>query len=292
MSKEANACFRVPKTLPGEYRRWEAPEFSGWIDAALYEDLDPDQRSDPGALLRLPDVNVIRDGRNLTARISIAGRPLWIKRFRPVHALDRLVYAARPGKAAYAWNAAMALLEQGFCTPRPLIGLRRVGRWGGSEGIAAFEELEGHASVRDLLAGGTLGPAERDRMLGALGDCLRRFHDLGFRHRDLRRGNILAAAAGGGWRFCLLDLNRLRVQAPLTEIQRVREVEKLNLPRDCLEPFLRRYMPDRDSARMAEMIEVRVDYADRLERLPLGRLLRKAWYYSWELRAFGRARRP
>lgn len=234
----------------------------------------------------------MRDRRNLTVRVDLAGRPLWIKRFRADGPVDRTVYAARAGKAAYAWNAAMALMEQGFHTPRPLLGLRRTGRLGGAEGIAAFEDAGEHASLRELLSAGSLEPAARNRLMSELGDCLRRFHDLGFRHRDLRQGNILVSPSGDGWSFSFVDLNRLRVQDPLTGIQRLREVEKLNLPAAGLEPFFGAYAPDRDSGEMARAYRSRVDYAERLDRLPFGKVLRKTWYYSWELRTFSRARRP
>lgn len=284
---EDQSYFRIPRSLEGRYRSWDTTDFKGWVDTTLFGRFAPDLKTEPEGLFALPDMEIVRDRRNFTVKVSIDNLTLWIKRFRPAHTRDRIVYAMRAGKSVYAWNAAMALTEQGFCTPRPLIGLRRPGRTGGAEGIIAFEDLGDHVSLGELMSDG-----ERDQVMSELGNCLRRFHDLGFRHRDLRQGNILATKAGGSWRFCFLDLNRLRIQAPLTEIQRLREIEKLNLPVNGLEAFFRSYHPQRDSHDLATAYTNRVQYADRLEHLPLGRLIKKTWYYSWELRAFSRARRP
>lgn len=284
--------FRIPESLNGEYRRWPGSRYTGWVETALFAAMSPDQQSDPGRLFQREGAQVVRHRRNLTMRVDIGRRAVWLKRFRPTGPVDRLVYAVRPGKAVYAWNAAMALIESGFATPRPLIGLRPAGRLGGARGMVGFEDVGAHRPLRAVLGDPSVEAAYRERVLKDLGTCLRRFHDLGFRHRDLRQGNILAAAADGGWSFWFLDLNRLRVQAPLTRLQRLREVEKLDLDAAGLEPFFGTYMPERDSREMARLYRRRVDYANRLEHLPLGKLARKAWYYWWELRAFSRAHRP
>jgi len=225
-------------------------------------------------------------------RVPLAGEVVWLKRFRASSLLDRALYGPGAGKAVYAWNAAMALTENGFCTPAPLVGLRGTGPLGGAAGIIAFEHMGDLPSLRTLLAGSTWQAHDRARLMSELGACLRRFHDLGFRHRDLRKGNLLVRAEGAGWTFCFLDLNRLRVQRPLSTMQRMREVEKLALPADILPAFFRAYMPERDSESMAEQCLQRVTFANRLGRLPLGKLVMKTWYYAWELRAYGRARRP
>jgi hypothetical protein len=274
------------------YRRWSTPGYEGWADADLYNRLATDQVSKPRHLFKLPGAEVVRDRRNLTAKIPVGDRWVWIKLFRPSNSLDRFLYARRSGKAAYAWNAAMALMKAGFCTPRPLIGLRRQGRDGGAEGIVAFEDLTGHVALTRLLANESTDAAAHARLMYELGSCLRRFHDQGFRHRDLRQGNILVSHTGDAWSFCFLDLNRLRIQRRLNDIQRLREVEKLNLPGLDLPAFFDAYMPDENSANMAEVYRDRVEFADHLEHLPQGRLVRKAWYYAWELRAFSFARRP
>lgn len=292
MEDRDHFLFRIPETWREAYRPWLTPTYNGWVDAALFDNLTQRQQSDPEALFRRDDVEVVRRDRNLTVRIPIDQRVIWLKRFRPSNPVDRFVYAVRPGKAVYAWNAAMALLDNGFATPRPVIGLRAAGRAGGAAGIVAFEDMTGYQPVRQLLNDNGMPASRRRRLMLDLGACLKRFHDLGFRHRDLRQGNILAAPGADCWSFSLLDLNRLRVQSPLTTIQRIREVEKLNLSVEDMTSFFESYMPDSDARRMAVFCAGRISFTDRLERLPLGKLFRKAWYYWWEVRAFSRARRP
>lgn len=292
MSYRTAAHFRIPRSRKDQYCAWRATDFEGWVDTGVLDALDAVVRAAPEKLLSLPDSRIVRDVRNLTVTATLAGRHMWIKRFQPRSAVDRLVYGSGSGKAAYAWNAAMALAERGFCTPRPLIGLRGTGRLGGAEGIVAFEDIEKGTPLGDLLADDIAPVADRADLLRSLGRCLKRFHDTGFRHRDLRRGNILAVPGDDGWSFCFLDLNRLRVQAPLSYVQRLREVERLNLPANGLTAFFDAYMPDRNSVSAAASYGERIAYADKLESRPLGRLLRKTWYYSWEVRAFSRTRRP
>lgn len=292
MQDRDHFLFRIPEKWREAYRSWLTPDYNGWVDAALFDSLTPRQQADPESLFRRDDVEVVRSKRNLTVRVLVDQKSMWLKRFRPASAVDRFVYAVRPGKAVYAWNAAMALIDNGFATPRPVIGLRSAGRLGGAAGIVAFEDMAGYASLRQILSDAAMSSLQRRQVLSDLGMCLRRFHDLGFRHRDLRQGNILAASAADGWSFCLLDLNRLRVQAPLTTMQRIREVERLNLTAEDMIPFFESYMPAGDCREMAALCAGRINFADRLERLPLGKVLRKAWYYWWELRAFSRSWRP
>lgn len=284
--------FRIPPASRHVYRAWLTRDYKGWIDTALFGQLDAALRQDPESLLRDPGARVVRSRRNLTLRLWVAGRPLWLKRFRPAGPVDHFVYAVRPGKAVYAWNAAMALRERGFHTPRPLVGLRAAGRLGGAAGIVAFEEVAAGQALDHWLTRLPPASARRGRLLAALGAELKRFHDQGLRHRDLRQGNIFASRAGPDWVFHYLDLNRLRVQAPLDTTQRLRELERLKLPDADLAAFFATCMPDCDVAVMAAAYRDRVGFAARLEHLPLGRLAYKTWYYCWELRAFSRARRP
>jgi len=271
---------------------WRGQGYEGWIDQALWMALTARQASSPDDLFEIDGAEVVRSRRNLTVRVALDDTTVWLKRFRAGSMLERIIYGPKPGKAAYAWNAAMALREHGFCTPAPVIGLRAAGRWGGAAGIVGFEDLGDGASLRSLLADNALPVDERESLLRELGGCLRRFHDLGFRHRDLRKGNVLVRGRGAARTFCFLDLNRLRVQKPLSTVQRLREVEKLNLPAETLTAFFDAYMPDRNSGTMAAACVERVSFANKLGRLPLGKLLMKTWYYAWELRAYSRARRP
>jgi len=286
--------FRIPEACRQDYRPWLTPHYNGWADSALLDAMTPRQQRDPEALFQQDGGERVRSKRNLTVRIRINGEAVWLKRFRPANPVDRFVYAVRPGKAVYAWNAAMALLENGFHAPRPVVGLRSAGRLGGAAGIVAFEDVAGATPLRQVLDAALAREtgSELASVMGALGPCLRRFHDLGFRHRDLRSGNILAAPEGDGWSFCFIDLNRLRIQPPLTTMQRLREVEKLGLPERGLIAFFEAYMPDRDAHDMTALYTARVRHAGRLQRLPAGKLVYKAWYYWWEARAFSRARRP
>lgn len=287
--------FRVPDTFKKKYRPLASDAMEGVIDIDIYSCLPTGIRNNPLDILSLSQSQIVRDVRNITSRVQIKNDSseydLWVKVFRPRTVTQWLQYAFRPGKAVQAWNAAFGLSAQGIGTPRPLIGLRKRGRPGGAQGLFAVEHITDSQELRELLRAGRLSSIRRGNLIQALACFLNKFHNSGFRHRDLRRANILVRQSPDNeFEFYLIDLNRLRRYAGLTTPQRLRELERLSLDDDDIPVFFRAYTPDGLDSHSAEN-----DYRKNLARLkrfdrlpnPLNRLTRKVWYYFQELRLYG-----
>lgn len=287
--------FRVPETLQSKYRPLACDAMEGVIDLDIYACLPAGVCNDPLSILSLTQSQTVRDVRNITSRVQInngsSEYDLWVKVFRPRSVMQWLQYAFRPGKAVQAWNAALSLNARGIGTPRPLIGLRKRGRPGGAQGLLAVEHIPDSEELRELLRAGRLSPIRRGKLIEALACFLNKFHNSGFRHRDLRRANILVRQSPDNeFEFYLIDLNRLRRYARLTTPQRLRELERLSLDDDDIPVFFRAYTPDGLDSHSAENAYrknlARLKRFDRLPR-PLNRLTTKVWYYFQELRLHG-----
>jgi hypothetical protein len=199
--------------------------------------------------------------------------------------VDAAVYAFRAGKSVQSWNKSFALIAAGFDVPRPLLGLRRRGMGQGVMGLFGSQHVNA-APLQDLMSAAS--PEESTKaLMQELGMFLARLHDHGFRHRDLRRGNLLIQeCADAQFRFFLVDVNRLQRYESLNWIQRIRELERLFLVGPEATWFFEGYGVDRDITQVASDYRRRVRYAEDLEYRRFGRLHRKLWYYLWELRAY------
>jgi len=208
-----------------------------------------------------------------------------LKRFRAAHAVDAAVYAFRAGKCVQSWNKSFALIACGFDVPKPLLGLRRRGVGQGAVGLFGSQHVEStplHSYLSE-------SHPDQDVMtlMRQLGVFVARLHDHGFRHRDLRRGNVLVQKCSDDlYRFFLVDVNRLQRYESLNWIQRIRELERLFLVGPEAEWFFEGYGVDQSIAQAVVDYRRRVRYAEALENRRLGRLRKKLWYYFWELRAY------
>ncbi len=285
ISADQRTVFAIPDHFRQRYCRWKTTSWDGWVDSDLFESLPNAVREDPEELLTLPKSVSVRDARNLLRRLRIGEADLWLKCFRAAHAVDAVVYAFRAGKSVQSWNKSFALIASGFDVPRPLLGLRRRGMGQGVMGLFGSQHVNA-APLQDLMS--ATSPEESTKaLMQELGMFLARLHDYGFRHRDLRRGNLLIQeCADAQFRFFLVDVNRLQRYESLNWIQRIRELERLFLVGPEATWFFEGYGVDRDITQVASDYRRRVRYAEDLEYRRFGRLHRKLWYYLWELRAY------
>ena len=90
-----------------------------------------------------------------------------------------------------------------------------------------------------LYRGGSAGPTT-DSLLAELARFTLLQHERGVLHLDYNPGNILARAAGAGFEFALVDLNRLRF-GPLDRNDRISGLVRLTTSADHLRSIGRRY---------------------------------------------------
>jgi len=220
--------FSIPAHLCQRYCRWTTANWDGWVDSDLFEMLPEFVRENPEKIVVLPESSVVHDARNLLNRVSVGEADVWLKRFRAAHAVDAAVYAFRAGKCVQSWNKSFALIACGFDVPKPLLGLRRRGVGQGAVGLYGSQHVES-TPLRSFLSE-SLPDEDMMTLMRQLGVFVARLHDHGFRHRDLRRGNVLVQKCSDDlYRFFLVDGRRLQRYESLNWIQRIRELERLFL---------------------------------------------------------------
>jgi tRNA A-37 threonylcarbamoyl transferase component Bud32 len=161
-----------------------------------------------------------------------------------------------------AWEIGHALLRRGIETPRPLAYVESrepavLRQYLLTEGIADSATLDQFLK-QDYE---TLSPTERRHwkrgVVKRFAGQVRRMHEFGFDHRDLKATNILVSRNAGVRRTWLLDLDSVRRWAWMPAVRRVQNLARLNvttLPRPAFQStdrlrFLLTYLDTRDKTR-------------------------------------------
>jgi tRNA A-37 threonylcarbamoyl transferase component Bud32 len=127
-----------------------------------------------------------------------------------------------------AFRRGHALLARGIATARPAAAVDRRGGGRVRDTLVMTEAVAGEP-LSDWLRRGPPA-AERRRVVRELARMIRRMHDAGFSHRDLKAPNILIAPAGG--QPVLVDLDGLREGAAVSAGRRARDLMRLSVSLD------------------------------------------------------------
>jgi len=169
-------------------------------------------------------------GRSRTAVVSLPGRAGRLH-LRPVQhggilrglRGDRLLGLSRP---LAELRAHARLRAAGVPVPVPVLVAARRRRGGYRAALATLYEeqtLDGIA----LLASQT-SEATRRRAACAAGSAVRAFHDAGARHSDLHVGNLLFRDRGARVEALVVDLDKIKLGAPLRPSERMAELMRLH----------------------------------------------------------------
>jgi serine/threonine protein kinase len=150
----------------------------------------------------------------------------------------------RPSQVLRSWVNGHAFRDRRLSTPRPLAAFHRYRRGLPAEGYLLTEKVPGAVAIdvaisSSFSSGSDAGreidecqrPAAQRSTLGfakvsvALARLLRAMHDRDVSHRDLKAANILLA---NGTHPMLIDLVGVRMQVRLTDVQRAKELARLN----------------------------------------------------------------
>ncbi|MBN2895156.1 MAG: hypothetical protein JXK05_04595 [Campylobacterales bacterium] len=150
----------------------------------------------------------IHKARNELRLATLGTQRIVIKAFRVPNLLNRIAYAwLRPSKAAKSYANALRLRELGVDTPAPIAYVQEQseGLFGRSYYVSCYEPYD--MTIREVLHHKVDDSA-------ALLDAFVRFtyglHVKGIWHEDYSPGNILIRREEGGYRFMLVDINRMR----------------------------------------------------------------------------------
>ena len=148
---------------------------------------------------------IIYDQRNQIRRFTDRGQVFVVKRYKPVNALQRVVYTFfRKTKAARAYLFAQEFRRRGIDTPREVAYIET-----GSGRLfltGYFVSLEAPGTETHLLL------REVKDFSHELADAVARqilaMHSCGVLHGDLNLSNFLCTEEDGQYRFTMIDINR------------------------------------------------------------------------------------
>jgi len=137
--------------------------------------------------------------------------------------------ALRPPRAMTGFRRGHALLARGIATARPAAALQRRGEAGGPETVLLTERVPGGRPLNEWLRDDP-APAARRHVTWALARLVRRMHEAGLTHRDLKAPNLLVAPADAARpRPVLVDLDGLRQRRRVSVRRRGRDLARLGV---------------------------------------------------------------
>jgi tRNA A-37 threonylcarbamoyl transferase component Bud32 len=211
---------------------------------------------DPSALLAAPDApfeqparRILKDSRSSTVveidvRVCGVVRRAIYKRFRVTDRREPWLNACRRSAALRSWVFGHGLRERCLPTARPLAVFHRTGGGLRHEGYLLTEKIENAVDLHDFVWRlQALPPNARTAELRpravALAGLLRKLHDRGLSHRDLKAANLLTATEPGDHRFWFIDLVGVRRHRQVNRRLRVRDLMRLNVSMSA-QPFISR----------------------------------------------------
>ena len=219
------------RVAAGDWRGWATADRVGALERLLeagpvVENISHYRAGDPTAAAR---AKVVKEGRTAGVwRVTFddAGghATLFFKRHKRASGLGR-------SRSVAAFRKGHALLVRGIATARPAGAVdKRRGPFL-VDTLLATEPVEGEP-LSDWLRAGP--PAtERRRMARRLARLIRRMHEAGFSHRDLKAPNILVAPAHGpGAQPVLVDLDGLAPVGRVSARRRAQNLMRLSVSLD------------------------------------------------------------
>jgi len=141
--------------------------------------------------------------------------PVYVKAFLRRRFGDRVKDLLRwRGRARAAWIAHQGLRVRGLPAARALALLEATGKLRGQRDYLVTEDVGADGNLHQLSRTRRWSRPERRQLAEAIADLFRLLADRNVRHPDMKPSNILVAGADGGPRLWLVDLDRVRFEAP------------------------------------------------------------------------------
>jgi tRNA A-37 threonylcarbamoyl transferase component Bud32 len=177
---------------------------------------------DPDRLLLSGESRSDRGSGCVSAKISLAGRPYFLKRYDCRGAWYRLKNAFRRSRAMRVWMATWGLRARDIGVPEPLVLLeeRHFFLLGRSYILSSFHE-EGE---RMMVLWPHLNAAEQSRLVAQCAILLGRIHAMNMVHGDTNWDNILVCGSAAAPRLVLVDLDGCKPVRRMTRGHALRDI--------------------------------------------------------------------
>ncbi|MBR3479763.1 MAG: hypothetical protein IKH32_03540 [Prevotella sp.] len=183
---------------------------------------------------------LVYDSRNRVARFIIDGKPMMVKRFKRVNAVQQVVYTFfRKTKAERAFLFAKEFLRRGIATPQPVAYMEE--RHHGLFTTGYFVSMETPGTETSLLLR-EVQDYPRD-LAEAVARQVVLMHSKGILHGDLNLSNFLCTEdSPGHYHFTMIDTNRSHFCDGMpTDDACLQNMVRLTHRRDLYEDLVRRY---------------------------------------------------
>jgi tRNA A-37 threonylcarbamoyl transferase component Bud32 len=165
---------------------------------------------------------IVKEGPHRTVyRIHLADACLYLKHYRLADLGARLKQLIRPAKALREFQHALAISDRAVPTVLPLAMGEGLGGPGGREsffitrGLDHVQPLGRFLETELPLLPSNERTLARHRVAATLGVFVARLHEAGIAHHDLHVANIMIRREEAGPALFLLDLDSVRLSAPL-----------------------------------------------------------------------------
>jgi len=199
--------------------RWEVePGARALVERARLL-LQRDRHAAPSRLKERPDRSaqlVKRSHVRTVWRVAHGESVYYVKSFTPTGLAAWSALLGRPGKGWREYRQLRRLRARGVDCPRPVAcgEERRLGRTGLH--LLITEELAGSVLLEEAAFDAELPAESRRRLAWGFGRWLRELHDAGVYHADFHGGNVAVTRTEEGYRFALLDVDRVRLRRRLS----------------------------------------------------------------------------
>lgn len=175
---------------------------------------------------------IIYQARNTIRIIPGPAGKIVVKRFGKIFLANRIVYAwIRPSKARRSFVNARELLRRGAQTPAPIAYTEQFRGGALQDSMYVYAYYAGDDNMRRVLK--EKDYPDREALLCGFARYACSLLDKGIFHKDFSPGNILFEKIDAGYRFTLIDINRVQF-GPVAPEKRIQVFRRLFADEDTL----------------------------------------------------------
>ncbi|MGE5604242.1 MAG: lipopolysaccharide kinase InaA family protein [Bacteroidota bacterium] len=165
-----------------------------------------------------------------------------VKKFKLTRKYDQFRFRFLPSKAFRSLKTALALLQIGLKTPRPIAIIEERGKYNRLVNCYYLTEfLTFDYSFYQVI--NDFDDTLKSKLIAETAHNIRLMHDAGIIHNDLHASNILIKNIEVVPELYFIDLNRARQRKTLSIKSRAKDLGRLSLNQSDLIVFLKKYNP-------------------------------------------------